>query len=546
MQQSPAAEALREGLVQSESSSRQYFHVLKAIDGVAGIIWNAMSEEAQAHFDKYYKRLWDVFDYPMPPENARQILGALESGTLAVSKGFKEISYDAASNTFSLKMGEQGDNSAMLFAKYAINTTGQGFDLSKIDNTLLRNLYDKGILRAHPRGGIDVDYETGLALASNKNPQNNLYVVGLLTRGVHFYTNSLTENAKAAARAAKDLVQHLPNMKVTSMFEEARKHKPRKIALFIGSDISSQMLVNRLVPAMQSAGYEPAIYLPRHKPTNKIPPQDLQDLAFYERRMTNEFIYPFLNAEGPQPGAWYFTPEQLAKAYNISVREIDSINDPDFIANLANDGSLSGAISIRCYQKFGPEIIGMFEEKGFLWNLHPGILPYYRGVMTLIRAMANGETQTSYSLHVIDRKWDAGPLLDIRPQSLRSNKSMLSNYCDLAPSGVPIIIENMDKFFAGCLQAEIPQSLETAGYYTFPTPQELTGYNGRGLKLVDPEEMAKIYMDLFSSRDHDFNLRLEKCIIDAISGWENAKQNAPAAAEFMHHVQGTLDSNIPN
>mgnify|MGYP000925361430 CR=1 FL=1 len=544
MKQSPASEALRESLVQAESGSQQYFNVLKAIDGVAGTIWNAMSEEAQAHFDKYYKRLWDVFDYPMPPENAQKILSALENGGLEVLKGFKDISYDAALNTFSLDMGGSGGNSDQLSAKYVINTTGQGFDLSKIDNALLRNLYDKGILRAHPRGGIDVDYETGLALASDKKPRNDLYIVGSLTRGVHFYTNSLTENAKAAARAAKDLVQHLPNMKVTPMFDEVRKHK--KIVLFIGSDISSQMLVNKLVPAMQSAGYTPVIYLPRHKPSGKMPPQDLQDLAFYERRMTNEFIYPLMNAQGLLPGAWNFTPEQLATVYNIEVKEIDDINNPAFVAGLINDEFLSGGISIRCYQKFGSEIIGVFEEKGFLWNLHPGILPQYRGVMTLIRAMANGETETSYSLHVIDRKWDAGPLLDIRPQPLRSDKPMLSNYCDLAPSGVPIIIENMDKFFAGCLQTEIPQPPETASYYTFPTPQELADYNGQGLKLVDPEEMAKIYRDLFSSQDHDFNLKLKKCIIESISRWESAKQELSASAEFKQRLQSALDEYTPN
>jgi hypothetical protein len=297
--------------------------------------------------------------------------------------------------------------------------------------------------------------------------------------------------------------------------------KKTKVALFVGSDISSQLLLNRLVPEMQKNGYEPIVYLPRHNPSKKILPRALQDLAFYERRMTAEVIYPFLNNQIIQDGASNYTPEQLSVIYSIGVHEVGDINAPNFIRSLHKDPNLAGGISIRCYQKFGEAIISMFDEKGFLWNLHPGILPEYRGVMTLVRAMANGDSETSYSLHVIDKNWDAGALLDMRPEPLDRNRPMLSNYCSLAPSGVPIITEALEHFFSGRPTPPRPQDPSKARYWTFPTSDELKGYEANGVTLVDCNEMPDLYMKAFEGGNITINDALRILITDAIDQWQS-------------------------
>lgn len=517
------------GLVGTDENTR-YLSVLKAMDDVIGHIWNSLDVADQKAFDKHYKRLWDAYDYPMPEPNARKILLGLERGDLENISGLSGIIHDPQSGEYTIEHA----NGAAFTTKYVINATGQNHDITRAHNALLQNLQRYGLIHPHPLGGINVDFDTGQVVRHDNSLSNSLYVVGSLTRGVHFYTNSLAENVKAAQRAAFHFVDTLPTPKI----EDAPMAEKRKIALFIGSDISSQLLVNRLVPEMQQNGYEPVVYLPIHKPSKKTPPMALQDLAFYERRMTNEVIYPFLNEKGVQAGAGNYTPEQLAEVYGIEVHEIENINDPDFVAALSDDADIKGGISIRCYQKFGTDIITMFEDKGFLWNLHPGILPQYRGVMTLARAMANGETETSYSLHVIDKNWDAGPLLDVRPQPLNRNHAMLTNYCDLAPSGVPIIIENMDRFFDGSAVDELPQNPEEAGYWTFPTPEELEQYQKDGLILADSHDMETIYMNMFSGNDKAVNEELQTRIQNAIVEWENHKKRDS-------HLQSTPQQFTP-
>lgn len=130
--------------------------------------------------------------------------------------------------------------------------------------------------------------------------------------------------------------------------------------------------------------------------------------------------------------------------------------------------------------------------------------------MNLACAMANGETETSYSLHVIDKNWEAEDLLDIIPEPLKFN--------------CPIIIENMDHFFSGTLPSELPQDPIKTQYWTLPTPAELDQYQKDDLILADGTEMVQIYMDMFSGNDQSVNQELQDRITKAIDQWEEHKK----------------------
>ena len=287
--------------------------------------------------------------------------------------------------------------------------------------------------------------------------------------------------------------------------------KTYQIGLFMGSDISSHLLMNKLIPELKAQGHTPHVYLVLHKPSIKPALPEIARLAFYERGILNNDIYPLLdenNINAPN-----ISPKSLAKEYGIEVQEITNINAQVFVQEL-KDKNIQGGISIRCYQKFKDDIIEHFNanQGGFLWNLHPGILPQYRGVMTLIRAMANNEKQTSYSLHAIDANWDAGALIDVRPQELNITKAMLTSYCDLSSSGLPIILENLTKLSQELELTNMPQNSEQAQYYSFPTQKDLDNYKEKGLSLVSPKDMQKIYKDAFYPNNSEIDNQVEAII----------------------------------
>lgn len=62
------------------------------------------------------------------------------------------------------------------------------------------------------------------------------------------------------------------------------------------------------------------------------------------------------------------------------------------------------------------------------FNLHPGILPWYRGSGAYSWAILNGEFETGATLHEIDKDIDHGKVIDIRRFPIAQNDTAESLY----------------------------------------------------------------------------------------------------------------------
>lgn len=289
------------------------------------------------------------------------------------------------------------------------------------------------------------------------------------------------------------------------------------IALFIGSDISSHLLMNELVLHLIENGHEPSVYLPRHAPSKPNTLPELQAQVFFERILPTEYIYPFLERFPATGKPSCFSPSQLGKIHGITVEEIADVNSPDFLRCL-KARKVQVGLSVRCYQKFGRNIIDFFKrgDGAYLWNLHPGMLPQYRGVMTLFRAMLDKQTQTSYSLHIINENWDDGPLIKLNPQPLDLSAAMLTNYCNLAASGASMVIDSINEIAENKIVASLPLIEEEKRYYTFPTRDEMNTFLEQGFRLVDPQYMKALFLAEFSVDGTKHKQKLARVIDDAV------------------------------
>lgn len=204
----PVFEVLEHDIELAENGQLQYFSVLKAIDNVVGILWNGLCDDDKKRFDSQYKALWNAYVYPMPLQNARKLLKAMKDGQLKVKRGFKGIKFCHEKQVFELKY-EDFDNSSNTNVheiKYVINATGQGLDIKKLDNPVIQNALKTGTITAHRFGGIDVDFKSGAVRKSCGCYSEKIYALGSLTRGVHFYTNSINENAKCGKRSVTEII----------------------------------------------------------------------------------------------------------------------------------------------------------------------------------------------------------------------------------------------------------------------------------------------------------------------------------------------------
>jgi uncharacterized NAD(P)/FAD-binding protein YdhS len=118
--------------------------------------------------------------------------------------------FDTRINKFITGCVAQNGVEGEIETDYVINSVGQCLDITKVhDNELLTRAIAEELFIAHPSGGIDVDYRTGAVRGKDGTPSKQIFVVGSLTRGVHFYTNSISQNAISAHRAVMAIMQDL-------------------------------------------------------------------------------------------------------------------------------------------------------------------------------------------------------------------------------------------------------------------------------------------------------------------------------------------------
>lgn len=307
----------------------------------------------------------------------------------------------------------------------------------------------------------------------------------------------------------------------------------KKIAVFVGNDITAQLVLNQVVLQIMAMGCKPIIYLPKHTSSKKADLPELRDLAFYERKLLNEVVYPFLE-RNPTPKADNLTPHQLAGklGYGVKVFEVEDVNDPSFIEHIRQNKTIMGGLSIRCFQIFKEDIIDVFKERQFFLNLHPGVLPDFRGVMSTARAMASSETKVGWTLHEIDRGIDTGNILWISSRKLDPTKTVLMNTVEMANLGIESIQRALEEVDANNILTGHPQDSSKGRYYSYPTASELADWKSKGVRLAEAKETIKLLVSKFSEAGTPHASALEHELKRAVRTWEKQKDPNSTTCSF--------------
>lgn len=272
---------------------------------------------------------------------------------------------------------------------------------------------------------------------------------------------------------------HLPKNKLTIVF-------------FIGSDITSHLIFNAVYSLLIGHGHTVCAFFAPYIP-KAIPLKKLAELYFFERELLNNYLYPLLNTL-EKSDTVLKTPEQLAKISDrLIVKTVENINSPDTLLFL-KDHRVSIGISLRCYQKFSKEMINFFSKNPnhYLLNLHPGLLPQYRGVTTYCRAMNNGDKKAGFTLHHIDEQWDAGPIVARSSLPLDYSTSVLENMITHRSIGIKLILKAINAVENRKPLHSRPQSKNYAHYYSHPNQCDIFQFKKKGIELVRSKEFFNL------------------------------------------------------
>jgi len=89
-------------------------------------------------------------------------------------------------------------------------------------------------------------------------------------------------------------------------------------------------------------------------------------------------------------------------------------------------------------------------------NVHPSLLPKYRGASPIQWALANGDRETGVSILFVTPKMDAGDILAQEPFPIAPEDTFSSLETRLSARGAELLLRVLDQFRSGTQQA-VPQ-----------------------------------------------------------------------------------------
>ncbi len=172
--------------------------------------------------------------------------------------------------------------------------------------------------------------------------------------------------------------------------------------------------------------------------------------AFLQALIQNKYqiVSVFTQPDKPQgrDQATIFSPvKTLAVANNIPVEQPTKITDEeiDRLEDMKPD-----LLIVAAYGKILPKKFLDVAKLGCI-NVHPSMLPKYRGASPIQNAILNGETETGISIMLMDAGMDTGPVLAAIPFPIDPDDTASTLEQKLITEAVPLLIDTLPRFIRG-------------------------------------------------------------------------------------------------
>jgi len=168
----------------------------------------------------------------------------------------------------------------------------------------------------------------------------------------------------------------------------------------------------------------------------------------------------------------------LAKFNNIPIintRDINSTQIVDFINKNKPDFLLCAHFN----QLLKAPVLSINDIQ-FI-NIHPSLLPSYKGVDPVFFAMRDNAKDLGVTLHKMDKDFDSGDILLQTKIKMDTTNSLLFNNCQLFKEGIKLAIQWMKND-----QAPIQATLKNNenNYDSWPTSEDVDGFKKSGKILM--------------------------------------------------------------
>ncbi|MEH6455851.1 MAG: formyltransferase family protein [Cocleimonas sp.] len=171
----------------------------------------------------------------------------------------------------------------------------------------------------------------------------------------------------------------------------------------------------------------------------------------------------------------------LAKSNNIPIfdtRDINSIQITNLIKNKKPDFLLCAH-----FNQLLKEPVLSIEDMQFI-NIHPSLLPNYKGVDPVFFAMRDNVKDLGVSLHNMDESFDSGEVLLQTKIKMDETKSLLFNNCQLFEEGIKLALKWMKNDQVYTPIQKVLKDNSNDNYDSWPSSKDVGSFKKSGKRLM--------------------------------------------------------------
>ena len=183
----------------------------------------------------------------------------------------------------------------------------------------------------------------------------------------------------------------------------------------------------------------------------------------------------------------------------------------DELADLQPD-----AIAVAAYGKLLPKPVLDVAPLGCL-NIHPSILPRYRGPSPVATCLLNGDLITGVTIMLLDEGMDTGPLIAQHEFFLKGNETADGLTAELFKLGGELLQESLPQWQSGELKSEPQDETKASVTRKFQRADGLADWSLRAIELERKVRAFTSWPGLFTNWNDSSLKILEASIISSSS-----------------------------
>ena len=134
----------------------------------------------------------------------------------------------------------------------------------------------------------------------------------------------------------------------------------------------------------------------------------------------------------------YYDFKTFVQSRRLNYIDYDELDEPQLIEAVR---ALNVDAAVACSFNYKiPRILLESTKDGFI-NVHPSMLPKYRGGNPYSRVLINGETETGVTIHFMDESFDTGDIIAQKPYHIHSKATMGTIFNELNVLGIELLLQ---------------------------------------------------------------------------------------------------------